>query len=166
MLHKPIHITLSSTEMFQVASIGVMRRLSAVKHKRQGNFKINQPVDYWAVDIEGAGAELCVAKWLGLYWNAVVNNPEQLAGDVGKYQVRHTQRMDGSLIVRDKDKDDAVFILVVGAYPTYVIIGWTTGGKAKQREYLRGNEYPAYFVPQDALLDPTDLEMCVKMRDE
>jgi hypothetical protein len=47
-----------------------------------------------------------------------------------------------------------------------MIKGWLPGDRAKQKQYWRDNaQHPAYFVPQDALLDPTDLEMSVKCRE-
>lgn len=163
-MHKPIPFTLSQAEMLIAAQAGCLRRIAAVKHHRQHNNGV-PTIDMWGMDIEGAAAELVVAKWLGKYWNSVADDPTQLEGDVGRYQVRHTRRIDGRLILHDKDKNDAVFVLVVGQYPNYYICGWTDGATGKQQQYWRNGERPAFFVPQYALLDPTELEITVKMRD-
>lgn len=164
-MDKQIAIPLSSIEMFNAASVGITRRLSAVKRNRLSK-TINPTLDLWGLDIEAAAAELVVAKWLGRYWHSIVDEPGTLEGDVGKYQVRHTKHTNGCLIVYSKDSSDAVFVLVVGAYPDYKVAGWIMGRNAKTHKYWQDNRStPAYFVPQDALLDPTDLEMTVKMRD-
>ena len=158
-----INIPLSAIEMYQAGCAGMMRRLDAIKKTRKGLFAPNA---VWDTDIEAAGAEMVVAKWLGRYWHALANDPTVLEGDVGKYQVRHTRHENGCLVIYQKDKDDAVFVLVVGGYPNYMITGWLPGDRAKQKQYWRDNaQHPAYFVPQDALLDPTDLEMSVKCRE-
>jgi hypothetical protein len=160
----PIPITLSNVEMLNAATVGVTRRLAAVKRQRQ-HTNGTPTIDMWGMDIEGAGAELVVAKWLGRYWNALANDPNTLEGDVGRYQVRHTKRLDGSLILHDKDNSEALFVLVVGQYPTYEIRGWISGKDGKQSQHWRTGERPAYFVPQSALLDPTELEMSIKCRE-
>jgi hypothetical protein len=163
-MNTPIPITLSNVEMLNAATVGVTRRLAAVKHQRNHNNGA-PTIDMWGMDIEGAGAELVVAKWLGRYWNALASDPTTLEGDVGRYQVRHTKRTDGCLILHEKDNNDAVFILVVGQYPTYEVRGWISGREGKQIKHWRAVERPAYFVPQSALLDPTELEMSVKCRE-
>ena len=150
--------------MLIAAQAGCLRRIAAVKKKRQHNNGA-PTIDMWGMDIEGAAAEFVVAKWLGKFWNSVADDPTQLEGDAGCYQVRHTRRLDGSLILHDTDKSDAVFVLVVGQYPNYQICGWLEGRAGKQQQYWRNCERSAYFVPQDALLDPTELEMSVKSRE-
>lgn len=163
-MHKPISFTLSQAEMLLAAQAGCLRQIAAVKHNRQHNNGM-PTIDMWGMDIEGAAAEFVVAKWLGKFWHCVADDPTQLEGDAGRYQVRHTKRIDGSLILHDKDKSEAVFVLVVGQYPNYQICGWIDGETGKQQRYWRNCERPAYFVPQDALLDPTELEMSVKSRE-
>ncbi len=164
-MDKQIAIPLSSIEMFNAASVGITRRLSAVKRNRPSK-TINPTLDLWGLDIEAAAAELVVAKWLGRYWHSIVDEPGTLEGDVGKYQVRHTKHTNGCLIVYSKDSSDAVFVLVAGAYPDNKVAGWIMGRDAKNKKYWQDNRStPAYFVPQDALLDPIELEMCVKSRE-
>lgn len=165
-MHKPIPFTLSQVEMQLACQAGCMRRLIAIQKGCKDKTPFGQTQDYWSADIEGAAAELVVAKWLGKYWSGVASDAFQdLEGDVGKFQVRHTTRRDGSLIIRNRDKNEAIFILVVGVYPTYTITGWITGEDAKQERFLRGAPHPAYFVPQADLLDPGELEMIVKLRE-
>lgn len=158
-----ISIPLSAIEMYQAGCAGMMRRLEAIKKGRGGTFCTATP---WDMDIEAAGAEMVVAKWLGRYWHALADDPTVLEGDVGRYQIRHTKHDNGCLVLQPKDPDQAIFVLVVGAYPTYTIRGWIEGEAGKQKQFWRDNvPHPAYFVPQDALLDPTELEMSVKLRE-
>jgi hypothetical protein len=61
------------------------------------------------------------------------------------------------LIVRDHDKDDRRYWLVVGGYGAYRIVGWMLGGDAKNEKYktFHGNDRPpAYFVPPRDLNPP------------
>ena len=149
--------------MLLAAQAGCLRRIAAIKHGRQHS-NGTPTIDLWGMDIEGAAAELVVAKWLGKYWNSVADDPAQLDGDVGCYQVRHTKHTNGCLILREGDKQ-GVYVLVVGQYPNYQIVGWLEAKTGMQQHYLRSGERPAYFVPQEDLLDPTELEMSVKVRD-
>lgn len=164
-IHNSIGIRLSHAEAFSAACHGVMRRLSAIKKNRQHAYG-NPTIDLWGMDIEAAAAEMLVAKWLGKYWHSVADSPEELEGDVGKVQVRHTKRSDGSLILHDRDSSDAVFVLVTGCYPEMQIQGWILGAEGKQRRYWRETDRPAYFVPQDALLAPLELEIITRMKEE
>ena len=163
-MHKPIPFTLSQAEMLIAAQAGCLRRIAAVKHNRQHN-NGTPTIDMWGMDIEGAAAEFVVAKWLGKFWHSVADDPTKLEGDVGKIQVRHTRHENGCLILHNKDNSNALFVLVVGLYPNYEIKGWIDGDAGKNAKYWRELSRAAYFVPQDALLDPIELEMCVKSRE-
>ena len=91
-------------------------------------------------------------KALGIFWESLAEDPDTLPGDVGEFQVRHTHRENGCLIVHPADKDDAPFILVTGLLPNYVVHGSILGADAKNLEWWReGDGRPAYFVPQSAL---------------
>lgn len=114
--------------------------------------------DNWDRDVEATAAEMVVAKALGKYYEPTVNN---LHGtDTCGLQVRHTRIPSGQLIVRDKDKDSDIFVLVTGESGRYEVRGWMEGREAKSEKYLRRPEQlpgiaargiPAYFVPQSDL---------------
>lgn len=145
-------ITLSKSEMFHAAQAGMMRRLSAINAGRDDRY--GRPAhDLWGMDVEAAGAELAFAKSAGLYWQPVASNPAELPGDVGRYQVRHTHRPNGRLIVHPADPNEAVFVLVIGRLPEYRVVGGLTGRQCKREEWwVRGDGRPAFFVPQEALV--------------
>ena len=144
-------IELTWQEQLFAMQAGGMRRISALARNRREQ-RGQPPGDLWGNDIEAAGAEAAVAKAMDRYWLAVHSSPHELSGDVGKLQVRSTQRPDGRLIVHDSDSDDAPFVLVRGVFPTYDVVGWIYGKDAKQERFLFGGDgRPAYFVPDSEL---------------
>lgn len=109
----------------------------------------------WNEHIEGACAELSVAKALGIYWNGSVNNfggPDLIHPIKGNIQVRLAGN-HGHLIVRPGDSITDIWVLVTGKAPNYVIHGWILGANAKKPEYLKdwSGRPPAYFVPPSSL---------------
>ncbi len=138
------------------AQAGTRRRIEALRLGRKpvyGDTKIHAE---WGVDIEGAAAEMAVAKAYNLFWTPVVQRPEELPGDVGRgmhaLQVRSTPREHGRLILHERDKDDAIFVLVTGRIPAFTIRGWIQGKDGKCDRFLHpGDGRPAFFVPQEHL---------------
>lgn len=119
------------------------------------------------IDIDGCRGESMFCKGTGIPWDKSVNKfkaPDAL----DHIQVRSTQRWDGRLIVRDRDvaymlKKNVVFdfVLVVGTFPNYCIMGWRPGaeflpgfgGDMSHREWrdAPNNRVESWFVPQEAL---------------
>lgn len=107
-------------------------------------------------DIQGAGAELFVHKYLGIPWRPRVGDFECYDVDDSDLQVRQTDRSYGHLILRPKDeKKPGAYILVTGRMPDYTIRGWIESYKVFPYYQLslgpskRGKL--AYWVPQKAL---------------
>lgn len=148
-----IRVSLTDYELRLAAHAGVERQLEALRLGRQDNHGFAGAG--WDLHIEGACAEVAVAKATGRYWDAVVRRPEDLAGDVGRgLQVRSTRRSNGCLIIHPTDPDEAAFVLVVAAPPAFNIIGWIRGREAKRDEWWREDTgRPAFFVPQGGLTD-------------
>lgn len=167
---KGVKIRLTRYEMELGAIAGIHRKIEAVigqySERRYGAKPQN---GFWDVEIEAVGAELATAKYLGIYWSGTVNTFQ--LPDVGtNYQVRHTHRVDGRLIVRCNDSDKAVFILVTGKMPDYCIKGWMLGVEAKNDKWLftpsdstnmayGTQRQAAYFVPQEQLKNITELRL-------
>lgn len=148
-------IRLDWHEVFHAASGGVLRRIQALKNDKPTRF---EPRDPWGTDIEGACAEMAVAKTLGRYWHAIVNNPNGLPGDAGVYQVRSTTHESGQLVVYEHDDAAAIFVLVTGRVPVFTVRGWLRGGLARRAEWWREKaKVPAYFVPQQELREMSEL---------
>lgn len=105
----------------------------------------------WDVVIEGAAAEMAVAKALRLYWG---DSPAlDYNGDVGRYQVRSTDHADGHLILYERDADDATFVLVTGRAPAFTVRGFILARDGKRDEYLANGRLRSegWMVPQSAL---------------
>jgi hypothetical protein len=139
-------VTLKWYEVMLASDVGRMRKVLSMKQNRHGASNVS-----WTEDIEGACAEMAVAKHLGMYWSGGVDTFK--AADVHNIQVRWTPSHTNSLIVRDSDANEEPFVLVTGQAPTYRIHGWLWGRQAKQPQYRRRpNERPsAYFVPSGDL---------------
>lgn len=148
-----VAVTLSLYEVEAAAMVGVRRQVEALRVGREQRY--GQTGDGWADHVRGALAELAVAKHRDRYWNAVVRDPSLLEGDVGRFEVRHTLRRDGHLILHPGDHDDRAYILATGAAPTITLAGWTWGRDGKSAEYWRDAgpnlRHSCFMVPQSAL---------------
>lgn len=150
-MHGPIDTKLTVMEAQDGARIGCARRIESMDSKREQPLGYNSS-DAWRNDIEGACAEFAYCKAMNIHWSRSINTFKD--ADCGNLtQVRWTHHVNGSLIVRDGDPDDHCYVLVVGACPSYRIIGWIKGHHAKNNDYLKspGELEPAYFVPQNKL---------------
>ena len=146
-------LRLDWSEVALAAYAGVRRRILSLKRASPEPYG-KTGLDLWGMDIEACAAEMAVAKVAGKYWNAISSGRlKDLGGDVGRgIQVRSTQRMNGCLILHDRDDDDHNFFLVIGSIPTFRIPGWIEGHKGKDQRFWRnGDGRPAYFVPQSEL---------------
>lgn len=134
-------IKLERAELVRAATAGVEREIDAILNKRTP--QLGQG-DVWA-HMLGAMSELAVAKWRGREWVPLHDNPTGKA-DVGRnVEVRCSQYPDAHLIVREKDRDDRPFVLVVPDPPWFQVRGWLWGREAKVEKYRRED---AYWVPQ------------------
>lgn len=148
-------VTLDWYELSVAAHVGQMRRVESM---RRGCTRADGTTPEWNTDVEGAAAEMAVAKLLGRYWSGSVNAFHD--PDVGIIGVRHTTRPDGKLIVRDRDKDDVLYVLVTGSNGSYTIHGGIMGADARALDEYRRNPNgwgDAWFVPQSELAPLTDL---------
>jgi len=144
------HVKLSLQEVYVGASAGIVRRISGIA--RGGTETNNCPVDGgWQRDIEGALAEMALAKHFGLFWSGI----EKInAGDVGEYEVKHSSHNKARLLVPlNNDRLDNWFWLVTGLHGSYTIHGCMLGRDAMQERYVDEPvpKRPCYCVPQSDL---------------
>lgn len=154
-------ITLENYEIEAAAIVGMKRNLGqGQKGGKLGNETTNKVKNKdfgWHIDIESTAAEMAFAKAFNLYWSFSVNTFKSLP-DVDRYEIRHTQKDDGSLIVRPADKkkydEKTVFFLVTGTSPIFTIRGWMQMRDICVDDFIfKGyNGMPdAWFVPQKDL---------------
>jgi hypothetical protein len=154
-------VTLEWYELDLAAFVGCRRLHESIRNRggepsRKDDLTGFDVQDRYDNDIQAAAAEMAVAKGLNLYWDAGINTFK--AGDVGPYQVRWTDRVDGRLIIRPDDEDEEIQILVRGRIPTFDIAGAMRCKFAKRDEWwMAPNGRPgAWFVP-DISLGPVEL---------
>lgn len=146
-------VELSEYAFRQAEFAGNLRREHAVKNNFPEPYG-TPPSDLLENDINSCCAEMAVAKFYNLHWEAVVDNPSKdLMGDVGSVlEVRSTWRRSGRLILHRRDRDDFPFILAIGKGPHWILAGWMWGEEGKKQKYWDGGmPRPCYAVPQQDL---------------
>lgn len=155
-------ITLSFFELWQAVQVGGMRNIEARRRGRPDTYgkNVSEMEGGWGVHIEGAAAEMAVAKSLNNYYEGVWREIDRSRGDVGRVQVRSTMRANGCLILHPEDNDEHVFYLVTGIAPTFRIVGSILAARGKVDRFWRTDTgRPAFFVPQSELSPPlTELD--------
>jgi len=130
-------IRLEPAELAFAGMIGVARRVSALNKGRPSPY--NFEGDAWSADVDGAAAEMAVAKHLDRYWQPLTNGSlRDLRGDVSALQVRSTPREDGCLILHETDPDVAFFLVVTNP-PLYTIVGWLYASEGQNQLHWREN---------------------------
>jgi len=153
---KGVRIRLSRTEADEAAYVGYDRfHTSAFRGDRNRMAKLNLTANVGA-SIVGAYGERAFFKFLGRPWEHLVDTFKAPDVPGTRYQVRTATKDTGDLVVRENDKDDEVFVLVVPnpSLPEFRIVGWMEGAEAKVPEnWKQPNPSlpPAWFVPQAAL---------------
>lgn len=163
-------IRLTAAEVKNATEAGLERNRINREAKKKSVIVVGSSIK---ADIQGALAELAVAKAFNLPWTGrVFSNPEwkawSLAGgrDVGMLEVRSTHYPWGHLPMFEKDHNDYPYVLVIALSETeYEIKGWIWGAEGKRREYWKdpANTHKPYFnVPQSVLRSVESLEQLVK----
>jgi hypothetical protein len=125
-----VEIRMETGQVVDAVSVAALRRMASrsagLKHKYGA-----QDEDGWAMDCEGACAELAASLATGVPWQRGVNTFKR-EGDVGPYEVRHSTTHGHRLILREGDPDERAYILVTGQAPNMVVHGWITGAEGKR----------------------------------
>ena len=101
---------------------------------------------------DGFGGEEAVAKWMGVSRTQRGIVLSGFAPDLDNHvQVRQTTYESGCLILHPEDPP-GVYVLAVGALPTFRLAGWLHSSLGRHPAYWRTDvPFPAYFVPQSML---------------
>ena len=147
-----LKIILERYEVVLAANTAIERYVSTMKNQQMRGL---QDMDAWQrilLDVDGAGAEIAVAKYLGVYWGGAFG---QGGVDIEpNIDVKYTKHEMGRLLVRPDAKDDVKFVLVRGGMPNYELIGWIMGSEAKNPEWLDKPDWrrpEIYCVPEESL---------------
>ena len=105
---------------------------------------------------ESITAELIVARYFGLDYDARQNNGKHHA-DVGQgLEVKWTKYESGHLIIYPNDRDSDVAVMVVGKSPSYRIAGWIPVQFAKRAKYKHRSQ-DSWWIEQHNLFPIEDL---------
>lgn len=142
-----VEVTLSVEAMVQALMVGGRRTIAAARKALRSP---SQAKRTWDIDIEGAMAEMAVAKATGMYFEPELDKFGD--ADVGQLHVRHTVLPDGCLIIRPEDPEGR-YCLVTGQLGRYRIVGCIDSVEARQDIWMRAPQGrpAAWFVPQSAL---------------
>lgn len=146
-------IELTNSQIMMAATAGVIRRVQFINRNGKPTHGLKDEDNNWNLKIEGALSEYALAQYLNIHWAGagVVGGD-----DVGEEEVRVTEWPNGSLIVRESDKDHKRYWLLTGKDGIYHVRGYMYARDAKQAKYLtdKGNgREKAYFVPQKDLIN-------------
>ena len=148
-----IDVIIEPTEFASAALGGFLRwSASAFRGWKVSRQSTPSPWRRLEADVLGAAGEIAVAKHLNRFFVPSVNTFKNKP-DVGAYEVRTSEGHDRSLILREGDPLDRVFILVT--FEEYIgrIHGWTIGSDVAEDRYIRNpsGRGKAWFVPSSAL---------------
>lgn len=148
-------VTLTWAEVAIAARIGEARTIRNRAKGNAGTMHGKASGTDWSGDIEAACAELAAAKGIGVYMPIATSAAEDRTGDLGYgLHVRHSERADARLILHPDDPDEGLFILVIGASPSFELPGFVEAADGKREQWWSdptGKDRPAFFVPQTAL---------------
>lgn len=169
--------TLSRMELVEANTIGSLRATYARQHRSKNTAGFDVGAE---ANRRGARGELGAAKILQEPWNVPYSNNFRHIrkhADVGGFEVRTTARREDRLIIREKDRDEAIFILALeesavlpgGAQSKRItLLGWAFAGDAKRDLFLKnppappgavsdGPSQPAWFYPRRHLRPMSEL---------
>ena len=141
-------VSLTPAEMLQGGIVGMRRRVDSILKKLHDQAGDSNG---WENEIEGALAEMAVAKAFGQYFDPNVGKYGE--ADVGEFHVRQTKYTDGHLRI-EKHETHGKYLLVTGAMGEYTIRGWIDAEKARHEKFLcvkHKGRNPAYWIPQSEL---------------
>jgi len=139
-------VRLERYEMELASLVGKARNLSAIVRQSKDVYPCDSQ-SAWGQHIDGAGAELAFAKFIGLYWDGSVDTYRSGSGDLPYTQIDVKHSRDGKWKVKERDRGELV--LVRGTMPEYVIEAYCNADNIKKYK-------PAYCDPTKLWLIPDD----------
>lgn len=142
-------IVLDKWEMILGAHVGAIRQTLQVEKRAAQNHGADPNKNGFQRHVEGALAEMALAKFLDVYWRGV---GEVRAPDVGEDDCRQTDLADGHLFIHENDSRKTW--LVTGLNGKYEVRGWIMAEDGKRDEWYRAPQSGRFCwcVPQSALI--------------
>ena len=141
-----IIVGLGDREIERAKRLGAHRAGSHRRDKLRDRF---EPEDRLDNDVQAAGAELAVARIVGLELQ-----PERAKTDVGPYGVRRSTLDCMPVREHERETPRLVEIFVTGTLPVYIIRGWIRVEEAwARKEWYRPDPPPYACVPMAELHD-------------
>lgn len=153
-----IKVHLTKSEMYHAELIAKVRQRLAEREGRPDTYAFNG--DGLHIHTDGCYAEIAVARVLNLYWHALLDREERkrlpdVGADIGVRACadQFRQGRQGGLFVHKEDHDEFRYMLVDGAAPDLLIVGWMLGVDAKQDKWWRtGIRKEAYLIKREYLV--------------
>jgi len=151
------NVIMTEEEYQRAVKVGTLRHEES---KKQGLQQAYGATGYnLDTDIMGASGELAYCIYTNQPWSGSINTFK--APDVGvNVQIRTAPvgNRKNRLIVREEDKDEDLFVLVLAEGRQFRIVGSILGKDAKNDKYqdAPNGRPPAWFVPQEDLLKIED----------
>lgn len=158
-VHRPdsYFVELTIDEWAESAHMAVNRQVASERASLRHTYDSSRDMFR---EITSMHAERAFSVFTGMVWHQIERDTKDEivnvhGPDVGEYQVRQAPGgKNRSLIVRDGDRPDDVFVLVLGWHRLYEITGWMTGAEARQSRYRMApdpSRPPCWMVPPEAL---------------
>ena len=142
-----VNQTISMNDEFNALAIAYARA-AKMENPMEGAIQKLNLAKSIARDAEAIGAEMVVARYLGIANFEPTLNTFKREADVGyRIEVKHTSWRDGHLIVKPSDRDHDIAVLVVGESPNYSIIGWLPVDVAKTARF-KSDQSNSWWVSQ------------------
>lgn len=134
-----ITMTLNREDLI-ASHVCAIRRAASKSGQIDRSFQKLSWHDSVARDAESAGAEIAVARWLGISDFELTVDTFKNKADVGsRYEVKWSHWKDGSLILTERDRDTDIAILVTGIAPTLYLCGWIPVAVARNPRQRRSD---------------------------
>tara|TARA_R110002020_G_scaffold56181_1_gene155718 strand:+ start:1564 stop:2037 length:474 start_codon:yes stop_codon:yes gene_type:complete len=150
-------VYLNNIEQQMAISIALGRydnaRTKGIEDKKIGN----QP--NWITDLDGIGGEIASCKHFGVYPDTKLDLYDMPKYDLmtkkgARVDVKTTKYKNGKLLatLNKKIEDCDIYVLVVGQFPKYELVGWTEAKKLLKNENIADLGHgKGYVLDQDQL---------------
>lgn len=146
----PVAQTITRDEEWTALACAI-KRIAQIHGNPDHNSRFDKKLswfDYVAQIAESIGAEIAVAKWLGITTFDPNESHFKKTADIGShFEVKWTRWESGALIIGDNDRNQDIAILCTGKSPNYVIRGWIPVTIAKNKQWRRADQ-PTFWVDQ------------------